>query len=75
MKVETKKAEFTPVVITLESQEEVNQMFSVLRRVEFDGTEMNNWDNILHSALEPLTTIIYSHYYDEEDDCLRIEVV
>ncbi len=74
MKVETKKPEFQPVVITLESQEEVNQMLSLLRRIEFDGTEMNNWDNILHSALEPLTTKIYSHYLDEEDDCLRIKV-
>ena len=37
MKVERKQSKFEPIVITLESQKEVDQMFAMVSTFDFDG--------------------------------------
>ena len=41
MKVERKQSKFEPVVITLESQKEVDQMFAMVSTFDFDGDDMD----------------------------------
>lgn len=57
MKIETKKQEFQPVVITLETQEEVDQMFSLANFNEFD--EVNDITQKLMS-LENMIIHVYN---------------
>lgn len=67
MKVERKEAKFEPVVITLESQEEVDQMYYILRYVEVENTPMDSMDCKLYEFLEELVVGEYRSEYDEED--------
>ena len=57
MKVEKAETKFTPVVITLESQEEVDQMFALVNCVSVRSQADITWP--LHEALE--------HLYEDGD--------
>ena len=51
MKIQRKESEFQPVVITLETQDEVDQMYAVMRFVDFRN-KPNDITNELFSLLE-----------------------
>lgn len=53
MKVEQQEAEFKPVVITLETQEEVDQLYAVMRFVDFE-IKHPNITNELFRLLEDI---------------------
>ena len=41
MKIERKQSKFEPVVITLESQKEVDQMYAMVSRFDFDDEDVD----------------------------------
>lgn len=72
MKVERKSQGFQPVIITLESQEEIDQLYHILVNTEIENTGLNNFDNQLCSYLEDKIVEGYEARWDEDDECIRL---
>lgn len=64
MKVGTVKAIFQPVVITLETQEEVDQMFQLARLNEFRGVD----SEITEKLYDALGEFVSCQQYETESD-------
>ena len=62
------QVEFVPVVITLETQEEVDKMFAVLVHCKINtAVSMNNW----WKALNSYKTNDYRVYFDKLDEVVK----
>ena len=61
MKVERKQSKFEPVVITLESQKEVDQMYAMVSRLDFDDEDVDI-TQLIFDALNN-TVDIHETYY------------
>lgn len=71
MKVEQTKS-FTPVVITLESQEEVDALFAVLNYTPIsDAIKSAFKSEYMYTFLDRYNTLGYSKYFLELEDRLR----
>lgn len=61
MKVERKQSKFEPVVITLESQKEVDQMFAMVATFEFDDEDVDI-TQLIFDALNNTVDIRETYY-------------
>jgi hypothetical protein len=72
MKIERAGTQFQPVVITLETQEEVDQMYHILQHTEIEGTDTMSMDCRIFNFLEDFVISEYSAEYDEVDESIRL---
>lgn len=67
MKVSTVKPEFQPVVITLETQEEVDQMFQLANFNSFKGDS-----DITCGIFDGLENLVSDDEYSQSDDGIHL---
>ena len=64
MKIERKQSKFKPVVITLESQKEVDQMFAMVSTLDFDDDM--DITQLIFDELDNTVDICETVYYLEQ---------
>lgn len=68
MKVERKPSKFEPVVITLESQKEVDQMFAIVSTFDFDDEDMDI-TQLIFDELDNTVDIRETYYQLKQGSC------
>ena len=65
MKVERKQSKFEPIVITLESQKEVDQMYAMVSRFDFDDEDVDI-TQLIFDGLNNTVDTCETYYYLEQ---------
>ena len=68
MKIERKQSKFEPVVITLESQKEVDQMYAMVSTFDFDDEDVDI-TQLIFDELDNTVDICETVYYLEQGSC------
>ena len=68
MKIERKQSKFEPVVITLESQKEVDQMFAMVSTFDFDDEDMDI-TQLIFDELDNTVDIRETYYQIKQGSC------
>ena len=68
MKIERKQSKFEPVVITLESQKEVDQMYAMVSTFAFDDKDMDI-TKLIFDELENTVDICETYYQIKQGSC------
>ena len=68
MKVERKPSKFEPVVITLESQKEVDQMYAMVSTLDFDDEDVDI-TQLIFDELDNTVDIRETYYQLKQGSC------
>ena len=68
MKVERKQSKFEPIVITLESQKEVDQMYAMVSTLDFDDEDVDI-TRLIFNEIDNTVDIRENDYYLEQGSC------
>ena len=68
MKVERKQSKFEPIVITLESQKEVDQMFAMVSTLDFDDEDVDI-TQLIFDELDNTVGIRETYYQIKQGSC------
>ena len=74
MKVERKQSKFEPVVITLESQKEVDQMHAMVSTFGFDDDEDVDITQLIFNELVNTVGIRETYYQIKQGSCTFKEI-
>ena len=73
MKVERKQSKFEPIVITLESQKEVDQMFAMVSTLDFDDEDVDI-TQLIFDELDNTVGIRETYYQIKQGSCTFKEI-
>ena len=68
MKIERKQSKFEPIVITLESQKEVDQMYAMVHILDFDDEDVDI-TQLIFDVLDNTVDICETVYHLEPGGC------
>ena len=68
MKVERKQSKFEPIVITLESQKEVDQMYAMVSTLDFDDEDVDI-TQLIFDELDNTVDIRETYYQLKQGSC------
>ena len=68
MKIERKQSKFEPIVITLESQKEVDQMFAMVSTLDFDDEDVDI-TQLIFDELDNTVGIRETYYQLKQGSC------
>ena len=68
MKIERKQSKFEPIVITLESQKEVDQMFAMVSTLDFDDEDVDI-TQLIFDELDNTVGIRETYYQIKQGSC------
>ena len=68
MKIERKQSKFEPIVITLESQKEVDQMYAMVSTFDFDDEDMDI-TQLIFDELDNTVDIRETYYQLKQGSC------
>ena len=73
MKIERKQSKFEPIVITLESQKEVDQMYAMVATLDFDDEDVDI-TQLIFNELVNTVDIKETYYRLKQGSCTFEEV-